>query len=42
MSERLLDKLDRLGAEAEIPAMTPGIRRFALLLRSDMEIKEKT
>ena len=36
MSERLLDKPDRLGAEAEIPARTPEIRRFALLVRSDM------
>jgi hypothetical protein len=36
MTERLIDKLDRLGAEAGIAEMTPEIRRFALLVRSDM------
>jgi hypothetical protein len=36
MSERILDKIDRLGAEAGIPVMTTEIRRFALLIRADM------
>jgi hypothetical protein len=36
MTERLIDKLDRLGAEAGIAEMTPEIRRFALLVRGDM------
>jgi hypothetical protein len=36
MTERLIEKLDRLGAEAGIQGMTPEIRRFALLVRADM------
>lgn len=36
MSERLVEKLDRLGAEAGIETMTPEIRRFALLVRADV------
>ena len=36
MSERFLEKLDRLGAEAGIETMTPAIRRFALLVRNDV------
>ena len=36
MTERIIDKLDRLGAEAEIKEMTPEIRRFALLVRQDV------
>jgi len=36
MGERLIEKLDRLGAEAGIQGMTPEIRRFALLVRADM------
>jgi hypothetical protein len=36
MAERLIEKLDRLGAEAGIQGMTPEIRRFALLVRADM------
>lgn len=36
MTERILDKIDRLGAEAGIQVMTPEIRRFALLIRADM------
>ncbi len=35
MSERLIEKIDRLGAEAGIETMTPEIRRFALLVRQD-------
>ena len=35
-NERLIEKLDRMGKEAGIPAMTPEIRRFALLVREDM------
>ena len=36
MTERLIEKLDRLGVEAEIKEMTPEIRRFALLVRQDV------
>lgn len=36
MTERILDKIDRLGAEAGILVMTTEIRRFALLIRADM------
>lgn len=36
MTERLIDKLDRLGAVAEIGEMTPEIRRFAMLVRQDV------
>lgn len=36
MTERILDKIDRLGAEAGIQVMTTEIRRFALLIRADM------
>ena len=35
MTERLLAKLDRLGAEAGIKNMTPEIYRFAQLLNDD-------
>jgi len=36
MTERLIAKLDRLGAEAGIDTMTPEIRQFALLVRKDL------
>jgi hypothetical protein len=36
MTERLIEKLDRFGAEAGIKEMTPEIRRFAMLVRNDM------
>jgi hypothetical protein len=36
MTERLIEKLDRLGVEAGIKEMTPEIRRFALLVRQDV------
>jgi hypothetical protein len=36
MTERLIEKLDRLGVEAEIKEMTPEIRRFALLVQQDV------
>jgi hypothetical protein len=36
MSERLIEKLDRFGVEAEIKEMTPEIRRFAMIVRNDM------
>jgi len=36
MTERLIEKLDRLGAEAEIKEVTPEIRRFAMLVRQDV------
>jgi hypothetical protein len=36
MTERLIEKLDRLGAEAGINEMTPEIRRFALLVAQDV------
>ena len=36
MGERLMVKLDRLGAEAGIKQMTPEIYRFAMLLRADV------
>jgi len=35
MAERLIEKLDRLGAEAGIKQMTPEIYRFALDVRKD-------
>lgn len=35
MAERLIAKLDRLGAEAGIKEMTPEIYRFAQLLNDD-------
>jgi hypothetical protein len=35
MSERLIAKLDRLGAEAGIKEMTPEIYRFAQLLNDE-------
>jgi hypothetical protein len=35
MTERLLAKLDRLGAEAGIKNLTPEIYRFAQLLNDD-------
>jgi hypothetical protein len=36
MAERLIEKLDRLGAEAGINEMTPEIRRFALLVAQEV------
>ena len=36
MSERLIQKLDRLGAEAGIKQMTPEIYNFAMLVRADV------
>jgi len=36
MGERLMAKLDRLGAEASIKQMTPEIYRFSMLVRSDV------
>ena len=36
MAERLIEKLDRLGAEAGIKQMTPEIYRFALDVRKDL------
>ena len=36
MTERLIEKLDRLATEAGIDAITPEIRRFALLVRKDL------
>jgi len=39
MTERLIERLDRLGAEADIHEMTPEIRRFALLVRQDMLVQ---
>ena len=35
MTERLIEKLDRLGSEAGVEKMTPEIRRFAMLVRAD-------
>lgn len=35
MTERLITKLDRLGAEAGIKEMTPEVYRFAQLLNED-------
>ena len=35
MTERLIAKLDRLGAEAGIKEMTPEIYRFSQLLNDD-------
>jgi len=36
MGERLIPKLDRLGAEAGIKQMTPEIYNFALRVRADV------
>ena len=36
MAERLIEKLDRLGAEAGIKQMTPEVYRFALDVRKDV------
>jgi hypothetical protein len=36
MDERLMVKLDRLGAEAGIKQMTPEIYRFSMLVRADV------
>ena len=36
MAERLIPKLDRLGAEAGIKQMTPEIYKFAMLVRADV------
>ena len=36
MTERLIEKIDRLGAEAGIKEMTPEIRQFAMLVSQDM------
>lgn len=36
MTERLIEKLDRLGAEAGIKQMTPEVYRFALDVRKDL------
>ena len=36
MTERLIEKLDRLGAEAGIQQMTPEVYRFALDVRKDL------
>ena len=41
MGERLIEKLDRLGAEAGIQGMTPELRRFALLVRADMVAQQE-
>jgi uncharacterized protein YeaC (DUF1315 family) len=35
MAERLIPKLDRIGAEAGIKQMTPEIYNFAVLVRAD-------
>jgi len=35
MTERLIDKIDRLAAEAGIKDVTPALRKFALLVRED-------
>jgi len=36
MTERLMEKLARLGAEAGIEQMTPEINRFFMLVRADV------
>jgi len=36
MSERLIPKLDRIGAEAGIKQMTPETYKFAMLVRADV------
>ena len=36
MTERLIEKLDRLATEAGIQEITPEIRKFALLVREDV------
>ena len=41
MAERLIEKLDRLGAEAGIKQMTPEIYKFAQLL-NDARLKDAT
>lgn len=35
MTERLIEKIDRLATEAGVTAVTPELRRFALLVRAD-------
>ena len=36
MTERLMAKLDRLGAEAGIKQMTPELCKFSMLVRADV------
>jgi hypothetical protein len=36
MTERLIPKLDRLGAKAGIKQMTPEMHNFAMLVRADV------
>jgi len=36
MTERLIEKIDRLANEADIKEVTPEIRRFAMLVRQDV------
>jgi hypothetical protein len=36
MGERLIPKLDRIGAEAGIKQMTPEMYNFAMLVRADV------
>jgi hypothetical protein len=36
MTERLIEKIDRLANEAGIKEVTPEIRRFAMLVRKDV------
>lgn len=36
MGERLMAKLDRLGAEAGIKQMTPELYKFSMLVRADV------
>ncbi len=36
MTERLIEKIDRLADEAGIKRVTPEIRRFAMLVREDV------
>ncbi len=36
MTERLIEKIDRLANEAGIKEVTPEIRRFAMLVRQDV------
>jgi len=40
MTERLIEKLDRLANEAGIKDVTPEIRKFALLVRADVVSRE--
>lgn len=35
MTERLIEKIDRLATEAGIKDVTPTLRKFALLVRED-------